>query len=182
MAFTNPNDSSEILYGASGDVRNEINAGAAQTTPGHYVGEQEIPGSLIIGALEESTREINIYLEPVYPDQIPFTAAGDVPRFLEKISKNMATYFVWRAAYVILGNLPDEKKANYYDVYTDPKTGLLIRIANGDLTISELESQTPLETKSSIATGRTPIFDVDSDFQQAPDPNLLDDIQRERDT
>lgn len=182
MAFVNPNDSSEILYGASGDVRNEINAGAAQTTPGHYVGEQQIPGSLIISALEESTREIDMYLEAVYPDQIPYTAAASVPKFLDKISKNMATYFVWRAAYVILGNLPDDKKAQYYDIYTNPENGILIRLMEGDLSLPELEASSPIETKSSLETGRHPIFDIDSDLSQRPDERLIEDIDRERNT
>lgn len=180
MAFLNPNDTTEVLYGASGDVRNEINAFAAQTTPGHYVDESEIPGALIISALEESTREINMYLEAVYPDQIPYGATADVPKYLDKVSKNMAMYFVWRAAYAILGNLPDEKKAQYYDSYTDPKTGILTRIKDGDLKLRELQTVTPDETSSSIASGRTPIFNIDSDMNQAPDPHLLDDIDRDR--
>lgn len=180
MAFINPNDPTEVLYGASGDVRNEINAYASQTTQGHYVDETEIPGALIISALEESTREINMFLEPVYPDLLPFTATAAVPKYLDKVSKNMAMYFVWRSAYAILGNLPDDKKKYYYDQYTDPKLGVLTRIKDGELKLPELQTSTPNETSSSIQTGRNPIFNIDSDLNQAPDPNLLDDIQRDR--
>ena len=180
MSFINPNDSTEVLYGASGDVRNEINAFAVQGNPGHYVDETEIRGTLIISALEEATREINIYLQAVYPDEIPFLLTAVTPKFLDKVAKNMATYFVWRASFVILGNLPDDKKLQYYDTYTDPKTGILTRIMNGEFELPELQTQSPDETSSSIRTGRNPIFDIDSDFNQAPDPRLLDDIDRER--
>ena len=182
MSFLNPNDSSEVLYGASGDVRNEINAFASQSSQGHYVDETEIPGALIISALEESTREINMYLESVYPDKIPYFAVADSPKYLDKVSKNMAIYFVWRSAYAILGNIPEDKKAQYYDIYTDPETGILTRIKDGDLKLHELQGQTPDETKSSIETGRAPIFNIDDDLRQAPDPRLLDDIDRDRQT
>lgn len=182
MAFVNPNDSSEILYGSSGDVRNEINAFAVQTTRGHYVDETEIPGSLVISALEESTREINLHLEAVYPDSIPFTAAADVPKYFDKMSKNMATYFVWRASYVPLGNIPDDKKKLYYDQYTEPDNGMLSRIREGKIEVPELQTETPADTSSSINTGRSSIFNIDDDLSQQPDPNLLDDIQRDRNT
>ena|SRR3990167_1776975 len=180
MSFVNPNDSQEILYGASGDVRDEINQHMAAAGAGHYFGEEEIPGALIIKSLQKATRLINTHLEPVYADQIPFTAAADVPRFLEEVANDMGTYYVFRSAYAKLGNLPDEKKAEYFGRYVDPDPpGFLVQIAERKIALPELTGTNPSDAEN-VRKGYNPIFDIDSDTNQAPDNDLLDDIDRER--
>lgn len=180
MAFANPSDSTEIFYGSSGDVRNEINSYLQVTTAGHYADENELPGSLIINSIRKATRLINVYLEPVYADQIPFTVTADVPKYLDEIASDMATYYVFRSLTARLGKIPDEKKQDYYDRYVDWKEGILALIAKGDIQLPELSSTTPVEGKSVRARNRHPIFDVDSELNQGPDPDLIDDIERDR--
>ena len=181
MSFVNPNNSQEILYGASGDVRDEINQHMAAASAGHYFGEEEIPGALIIKSLQKSTRLINMYLEPVYADKIPFTAAADVPRFLEEVSNDIGTYYVFRSAYAKLGNLPDEKKEEYFGQYVNKEPpGFLVQIAERKIALPELTDSNPSDANN-VRKGYTPIFDIDSDTSQRPDQNLLDDIEGERD-
>ena len=180
MSFVNPNDSTEVLYGASGDVRNEINTHMAAAGAGHYFGEEEIPGALIIKSLQKSTRLINMYLEPVYADQIPFTTAASVPRFLEEVGNDIGTYYVFRSAYAKLGNLPDDKKADYFGRYVDTEPpGFLVQIAERKIQLSELASSSLSDAQNS-RKGYTPIFDIDADTNQDADPDLLDDINQER--
>ena len=181
MAFTNPSNPSEVLYGASGDVRNEINAHVLQSTAGHFADETEIPGSLIIKSLVKSTRLINAFLEPVYADQLPFTAAADVPVFLEEISNDIATYFVWRSSHLKLGNIPEDRRNDYYGQYVDSKDGILTRISEKKLQIPELSAVSPSDAKSIRNLGRHSVFDLDADTQQGVDPNLLEDIAQDRD-
>lgn len=178
MSFINPNDSSEVLYGASGDVRDEINTHLAAAASGHYFGEEDLPGALIIKSLQKSTRLINTYLEPVYPDQVPFAAAADVPKFLEEVGNDIATYYVFRSAYAKLGNLPDDKKADYFDKYIG-EDGFLTKISERKIALPELAPSNPSDANN-VRKGYTPIFDVDADTNQRVDTNLLDDIDRER--
>ena len=180
MALVNPNDSTEILYGSSGDVRNEINSHVAVSTAGHYADENEIPGSLIIASLRKATRMINGFLEPVYADQIPFGTTADVPKLLDEIGSDMAMYYVFRSASVLLGKLPDEKKEAYYDQYVDAETGILVRIADKKVQLSELTAVSPQEAKSIRESGRHPVFDVNDIKNQDVDYKLLEDIERER--
>ena len=46
MSFQNPADSSEILYGSSGDVRDELNAHVLVSTGGHYMDEKVVAREL----------------------------------------------------------------------------------------------------------------------------------------
>ena len=179
MSFVNPNNSQEILYGASGDVRDEINQHMAAASAGHYFGEEEIPGALIIKSLQKATRLVNIFLEPVYADQIPFTVAADVPRFLDEVGNDLGTYYVFRSAYAKLGNLPDEKQAEYFGRYVDKPDGFLVQIAERKIALPELTSSNPSDA-GNIRKGFNPIFDIDSDTNQRPDQSLLDDIEGER--
>jgi len=182
MGFLNPNDSSEMLYGASGDVRNEINSYVDPSTAGHYAGEQEIPGSLIIASLVKATRMINTYLEPVYADQIPFATTQLVPKMVDVIASDIATYFTLRSSTASLGKVSEEKKQAYYDHYMDPETGMLIMISGRKIQLPELTGNSPYEGKSIRERNRHPIFDVDNETNAGPDPNLIRDIENERDT
>lgn len=182
MAFGYPSDTSVILYGNSGDVRSEINAYAAASTAGHYADENEVPGLLIINSLRRSTRMINAYLEPVYASQIPFAASGDVPVFLDEISTDIATYYTLRSVTAKLGSVSEEKKAAYFDHYTESPDGLLVQIRDRRLQLSELTAVSPDQAKSVRARGRHPVFDLDDAANYEPDSDLLRDISDERGT
>lgn len=181
MSFTNPSDSTEILYGASGDVRDEFNAHMEVTTAGHYADESELAGSLIIRSLRRATRLINAYLEPVYADQIPFAVAGDVPKLLEQVSTDIATYYVFRSLSAKVGPVPDDKKAQYYGDHVEEKDGTLPKLRDRKLQLPELTAQYTDEVKTVRKQGRAPVFDMDSPFNHEVDQDLLDDIEQERD-
>lgn len=182
MGFPNPNNSSEVLYGSSGDVRNEINAYAQASQAGHYVDEVEVPGNMIIRGLERATRLINGYLEVVYADQIPFTNSANVPYLLDDIGSDIATYYVLRANVARVAPLSSEKKKDYYDVYVDEETGILALLRERKMQLAELTASYADEVKAVRKQGQASIFDVDSEFNWETDSRTLDDIQRERDT
>ncbi len=182
MAFANPSDSSEILYGASGDVRSEITANANASDSGHYIDEQEMPGALVIRALRKATRIINGYLEVVYADEIPFGSTGVVPKLLDEISTDLATFYCLRSLAANLGPVSEEKKRDYYDAYINPdgENGILQKIANREVQLPELTASYPNDAQAVRAQNRAPIFDVDSDRNHNVDPRLLEDIEDER--
>lgn len=182
MAFNNPSDATEVLYGASGDVRNEINAYMAATTAGHYADETEIPGSLIIGSLRRSTRLINTYLEPVYADQIPFAGSGDVPKILDEISSDLATYYTLRSVSAKVAPISDNKKRDYYDAYIDPTNGILTLLKERELQIPELTAAYGDDAKAVQKKGRSPVFGFDKETNWETDSRLIDDIGKERDS
>lgn len=180
MALVNPNLATEILYGNSGDVRNEINSYQQVTTAGHYADENEIPGILIIAGMRRATRIINAFLEPVYADQVPFATVAAVPLILDEISSDMATYFTLRSSAAALGKVSDQKKLDYYDSYVDPQKGMLSLISQRKIQIPELTSVSPFEGKQIRAEGRYPVFDISDETGAGPDPKLIDDIGSER--
>lgn len=180
MAFLNPADSTEVFYGTSGDIRNEFNSFQDPASAEHYADEKEIPGSLIIAACRKATRFINAYIEPVYADQVPFSDTASVPKILDEIGSDIATYFVIRSSKAALGKMTDEKKLAYWDQYTDPETGMLTMMKNREMQIPELTPVSPLEAKSTRSRSRTPIFDVDDPTNWRVDPDLEKDIQDER--
>ena len=188
MPFANPSDSTEILYGSSGDVRNEINAYLSVTTAGHYADETEIPGSLIVGSLRRATRLINTYLEPVHADKIPFTAIGDVPKMLDEVASDIAVFYVWRSAAVILGNISDQRKRDYFDQYVaeggivQGGDGFLVKISKGEIALPELTASSPDEANSARSLTRAPIFDLDDIKNHEVSEKLIDDIERDRDS
>lgn len=182
MAFPNPVNASEILYGTSGDVRNEINSYASVTTLGHYADETELPGALIVAGLRKATRLINVYLEPVYADQIPFQNTVDVPVMLDEIASDIATYYTLRSSAANLGKVTDDKKKAYYDDYVNPTTGVLVMISQRKIQLPELSSASPFEGKSIRQRNRHPVFDINNETGAGPDPNLIQDIESERGT
>jgi hypothetical protein len=185
VGLANPNNASEILYGSSGDVRNEINAYAAQAGAGHYVDEAEVPASAIIRGLERATRRINGYLEVVYSDQIPVTVVSAVPVLLDDIASDLATYYVWRENAARLRQMTEEKKFNYYDVHVSEskeQPGTLPLIRERKLQIAEFTSSYADEVQAVRGEGQAPIFDVDKETNWEVDTRTLDDIERERNT
>lgn len=179
MGFANPSSSSEILYGVSGDVRGEINAYVNIPTGAHYADESEISGTLVINSLRKATRIINAFLEVTYSDQIPFTAVSDVPVLLDEIASDMATFYVWRSSHAIMGKVPEDKKEQYYDVYMDPKDGMLAKLANREMQIPELTAVYGDDVKA-IRGGHASVFDLDSDLETRVDPTLIEEIERDR--
>ena len=180
MAFANPSDSTEILYGTSGDVRDELNSHVAVSTAGHYFDENEIPGSLIIRSLRKATRLIDGFLEVVYADKMPFTVVADVPRLLDEIATDIATYYTLRSSVANVAPLSENKKRDYYDDYVNAKDGLLTKIAKREIQIPELTAGYADDSNLTQATGRKAIFDVDEITAQEPDTDLLDDIADDR--
>lgn len=182
MAMTNPTDATEVLYGASGDVRDEFNAYVAATTAGHYADELELPGALVIASLRRATRLINSFLEPVYADQIPFTATADVPRLLDEIGTDLAIFYALRATSTKMAPVTNDKKRDYYDAYiAEDPPGILPQLRDRKLQLPELTAGYADDVKAVRAQGRAPIFDVDATPNHAVDPHLLDDIATERD-
>ena len=180
MSFANPSDSAEILYGASGDVRNELNAYVAANTAGHYADETEIPGSLIVNSLRKATRVINIYLEPVYADQIPFQATASVPKMLDEIASDLAVYYTLRSLSAKVAPISTEKKRDYYDVYVEPKTGILDQLRERKLQLPELTAGFANDVQAIRKEGRAPIFDMDKPTNWEVDSRLIEDIEQER--
>ena len=185
MGFLNPNDGNEILYGASGDVRDEINAWAAANFSGHYVDENEVPGRLIIRSLERATRMINGYLEVVYADQVPVAAVGSVPKLLDDIATDLATFFTLRANQARLTKMSDDDRARYYDVHAaegkeGQEKGTLPKIRDRKLQLPEFTATYADEVQAVRGTGQAPIFDVDSELNWGVDSRTIDDIDRER--
>lgn len=180
MGFTNPNNPNEILYGASGDVRNEINAYVASTFAGHYVDENEVAGSLIIRSLERATRIINGYLEVVYANQIPVSSVATVPVLLDDIASDLATFYTLRANQARMKPMSEEKRYIYYDQYMDPQKGTLALIRDRQIQLPEFSGAYTDEVKSVRGQGQSPIFDIDDEKNWNVDQRTLDDIDRER--
>ncbi len=179
MGFVNPSVATEILYGISGDVRGEINAYVNIPTGAHYADESEISGTLVINSLRKATRIINAFLEVTYSDQIPFTTVASVPVVLDEIASDLAVFYVWRSSHAIMGKVPEDKKEQYYDVYMDSKEGMLAKLANREMQIPELTATYGDDVKA-IRGGHASIFDLDSDVNARVDPNLIEEIERDR--
>lgn len=179
MAFANPSNSAEILYGVSGDVRGELNAYVSAPTGAHYTDESELPGQLIVNSLRKATRIINAFLEVVYADQIPFLTTDVVPVLLDEISSDLATFYVWRSAHAIMGKVPEDKIEQYYNVYMDPKDGILAKLANREMQLPELTAAYGDDVVA-VRGGHPSIFDLDSDIETRVDPNLIEEIERDR--
>lgn len=179
MSLPNPSNAAEILYGVSGDVRGEINAYVPMPTGAHYADESEISGQLIINSLRKATRIINSFLEVVYADQIPFVSTDAVPVLLDEIASDLGTFYVWRSAHAIMGKVPEDKIQQYYNVYMDPDKGILAKLANREMQLPELTATYGDDVKA-VRGGHPSIFDLDSDIEFRVDPNLIEDIERDR--
>ncbi len=185
MAFLNPSDGTEVLYGSSGDIRNEINAYLQTNSPGHVADEAEIPGALIVASLRKATRLINGFLAPVYADNIPVTTVAGVPKLMDEAGSDIGMFYVWRSAYVLLGKIPDVKKLDYYDQYvsTNPMSpGFLVLISQRKMQLPEFAQQAPNEAEDIRQQTRPPIFDLDDIKNQEVSRGLLDEIAEDRES
>lgn len=183
MGFTNPNNSNEVLYGTSGDVRNEINTFVSSSFGGHYVDEAELPGALIIRGLERATRIINGHLYTVYPDNIPVTPVSAVPYLLDDIATDLATFYVIRSMRARIAPIPDDKREAYYADHMrmdKDNPGTLIAIQRREIEIPEFEAAYTDEVKAVRDQNQAPIFDVDSELNHDVDSRTIDQIDRER--
>lgn len=180
MGFPNPNNANQILYGASGDVRNEINSFVSNTFAGHYVDENEMPGSLIIRSLVRATNLIDGYLKVVYANNIPIASVAAVPSLLDDIASDIATFYSLRANQARVTPVSEEKRMQYYDQYVSEPDGILPKLRDRKMELPEFSGAYTDEVKAVREQGQAPIFDVDSEMNWNVDPRTDDDIQQER--
>ncbi len=154
----------ELVYGSSGDVRLELGNPA----------EAEVSAPLLDLSRRKATRLVNSFVEKAYPDQIPFTVAGDIPLLLNTISDDLSVYYVKRSLHPGPNPLSDTIKEEYYE----KNIKILEQIRDGDLEISELAGK-----QTSVSSNRstyTPIFDVDDIENHVVDPDLTRDVEESR--
>lgn len=165
----------EVAYGSSGDVREELVSGNAQSDQG-YLDETQIRGDIITRGLRRATRIINGYLEPVYPDSVPF-AAGSIPVLIDSLANDLAVCYVMRSKHSNFPPMSNETK----EMYCDETKELLDKLAKREMQLPELTSTDYPETSNSME-GINPVFDMDAVENQGVDPDLIDDIRDEKNT
>lgn len=159
-------------YGASGDVRADLNS-YLPSSHANYKGEAQIPGEAITYALAWASDEINAMLEPRYPDLIPW-ADGSVPSYIDKLANCLAAGFVVENK----NPGPQPRKQDKYLSRMDHCRKTLEKLRDGEMDLPEIEKDnTGIYFTHS---GRTPAADVDAIEDQEPDVDLLDDISDRR--
>lgn len=154
-----------LLYGASGDVREEL------LNPT----EQEVSANLLNLARTRATHLVDSYLEKKFPSKIPFATSGDVPGVINFITNDLAVFFVKRSTHPGPRPMTDDDKKLYYD----DNVVTLEKIVKGEIQIPELstEGNDPIEANRS---GYTPVFDIDEIENNVIDPDLEDKISDDR--
>ena len=162
-----------VYYGASGDVRSDLNGGLP-TSHANYQGEAQIGGDLIERGRRYSYSVINGKLKDKYGSAVPWVAGAE-PALIYEISNKLTQCFVINAKN--LGNEPLDK-AKREDLCDTPRK-LLDDIADGGIELPE--SDNPLGAKVyHNKSGYTPIFDIDPTLNAEPDSDLLDEIENDR--
>lgn len=167
--------STEVFYSSSGDVREELNAGAMAGDRG-YLDESQIKGVIIQRARRRATRVINGKLEPVYPTKIPF-ASGDVPKLIDSIAGDLSVYYVKRAKHPG----PEPMVSNVKEEYFERSMELLQEIADRKIELPELTSEISYPETYHNRKDITPVFDMDDIESQVVDSDLKEDISEDRD-
>jgi len=155
-----------ILFGASGDIRESLGNPA----------ENEYSASNIALAQLRSTNLINAYLEPVYPDSIPFTVSGDVPALVNTIATDLSIYYLKRDKHRGPSPISDLVKSEYYDKSVE----LLEKIVEGKMKLPELtagEGDAILSKQSEY----NQTFNEDGETDWTIDDDKLEDISDSRD-
>ena len=152
-------------YGSSGDCRVFLGSPT----------ETEVAGSLITTCLSRATNTVNSYLEHTYPEQVPFTAAADVPAKINDITTDIAIYYAKRAKYPGPGPLTESVKTDYYD----PAIATLEAIRDEKIKLPELTSKiTGGITANQI--DYKPTFGIGDELSQTIDSDHLQDEQDAR--
>lgn len=163
----------EVIYFSSGDVREAMNAGKLPTA-NNYLGEIQLPGALITRGGRSATRYINGKLERVYPDSIPFTA-GSVPVLIVEVANELAECWIRRKQYPGISPMSKEDTSA-----CDSANQMLDDIADEKIELPELSASDTVGDVKHTRAGFTPVFDMDSVLDQEVDPELLEEIDSER--
>ena len=161
-------------YGSSGDLRSDFSAGLPSTHQ-NYQGEDELPGNLIERGRRNAYALINSKLKVAYPNNVPW-ASGSEPTLIYEISNKLAMCFVYKRKNP--GPAPIDKKVKAE--FCDEPEKQLDALAKFDMQLPEIEN--PLGDKVYHSRDFTPVFDVDSELNQSPSSELLDEISDERDS
>src|SRR3990167_2039058 len=125
-----------FYYGVSGDIRDDVKRNATST---------ELPGPEITRGQKWATAFLDGFLEPIYPDNVPF-ASGDVPAMVDWMASQLGVYFTLRSLYK---NRPPnwaDIRTEYYDNVMD----VLKEMREGNIDIPDLSSQRAPEVDSNI--------------------------------
>ena len=153
-----------LLYGTSGDVREELGSPA----------EIEYSAGDIEDARAKATNTVNIYVAKAYPDKVPFVIST-LPEALNEITNDLAVYYAKRRKHPGPAPLSEEVKEEYYE----KSIKLLELIRDGDIVLPEL-ADTSGGDVSALRSAYTPIFDLDDAENQGIDPDLTNHIADER--
>ena len=155
----------DIVYGSSGDCRLDLGSPS----------EVEVSAQLMFMMRTRATRLVNSYIEKLYPDKIPFTASGDVPKLLDEITNELAVFYIKRGLHPGPDPLSEDVKEEYWNKPID----LLEKISNEEIKLPELTSAEPDRVEAN-RDDYVPVFDVDKIEESVIDEDLLDDIADER--
>ena len=166
----------EIIYGISGDIREELNSGAVPGTK-NYKDETQIRGDIITKSARRATRKVNTKLRNTYPDEIPFAAIADVPLEIVSIANDLGVYYVLRAKHRGPGPLAATVKEEYYN----NSISELEDIIESGVPLNELDSKgSTVSETSDTNEDYEAVFDMDEVENQRVDPDRLDDIAADR--
>jgi len=157
---------SELIYGLSGDVRQELGNPS----------EVEVSAGKILTARTRATRVVNGRLEKLFPDSIPFTSSTNVPVLIDEITNELATFYVKRMSHKGIAPLSDEVKTEYWE----KPMQMLQDIIDEKVKLPEL---TAAEADRMLAPQKdyTPTFDEADELNWVVDPDKLEDIADSKD-
>lgn len=168
----------EVIYGganASGDCRAEINAYNAIGDKG-YRDEKQLRGALITRSLQRATRVINGYLEPVYPDRIPFATVASVPLLINSIANDLAVCYVMRSKYSGAPPMSDDMKK----MYCEDTIAMLEKLAKREMELPEVNAVEDYPDTYDSTEDYVPVFEMDNVEKQFVDENRLEDVEDDR--
>ncbi len=155
-----------MYYGSSGDIRLQLGSPS----------ETEVAGTKINLGNQKATSVVNGYLETQWPDDIPWSASGDVPDLIKEVTTDLATYYTKRDLHPGPMPLSDDVKEEYWN----KPIGFLERIITGDLKLPELTSKTYNALQANREDNRS-IFDIDPIEEASPPSDLIDEVGDSRD-
>jgi len=155
-----------IVYGVSGDVRQELGNPSSL----------EVSTEILEKGRLRATRVVNAFVEKAYPASVPFASSGDVPVLLNEITDELAVFYVKRLTHPGPMPLTEEVKEEYWE----KPMQMLSDILEGKIILPELTGNQGdnivAGTEGPDGKPYTPIFNLDDDKQWMVYPDLLDDI------